>query len=108
MTTENAHPEVKKVQLNDAELDEVTGGLEYTEYSGHYYMWCGNDSQSGEKYLCPRCGRPVHYGSAWRFYCDPCDCSWFYEENLVPNTGAGHWKEISASSYNQLTKPGTH
>ena len=87
--------------LPDEEMDKVTGGLKERSvllrkeptWGGirnvyAVYQWKGTDEY--KKYLCPNCHRPVHPGSWGRFYCDPCDESWFCESNLEMNM-AGGW-----------------
>ncbi len=105
MTTENTNPETNDAQLNDTELAEVSGGynLTYDEATDKYYRWCGTDSS--KKYLCPKCGRPVKAGFMnFKFYCDPCDDSWFFEGKLNPNLDGG-WKEISKDEYDNSQAP---
>ena len=88
-------------ELTDEEMDQVTGGadersvLVKTEYgigtvckTFKTYKWKGTDDY--QKYLCPRCHRPVHPGSWGRYYCDPCNESWFVE-NLLEMNMAGGW-----------------
>lgn len=97
MTTEkDTAPEA----MADSDLEEVAGGLVcYQDKSAHkYYRWTTDDREN-EKYLCPNCGRPVHYGTGWRYYCDPCDASWLCEWRLTPNLASGLWKEISYWEY---------
>ena len=91
--------------VSDEDLDKVTGGLDYVEIksTGKYYAWNGSDFHDGQKFLCPNCGRPVHYGWGYRYYCDPCNASWYYEDKLVPNIKCSSWKEISQEAYNMLT-----
>lgn len=95
--------------LHDQDLDEVTGGLDYVEVksTGKYYKWRGNDNQDGQKFLCPNCGRPVHYGAWMRYYCDPCNESWLYESKLVPNIASGLWHEIPEFEYRLWTEDHT-
>ncbi len=83
----------------DQDLNEVTGGYITCEDSstGKYYKYTGNDKD--KKYACPNCGRPVHSGAGWRFYCNPCNESWFCEGLLRPNLNSGVWKEISEQEY---------
>ena len=103
MTSENTQGKNQAVSLDDANLENVSGGgLMYThvESTDKYYMWTSSCFTHNGKYLCPRCGRPVHYGAGCRFYCDPCDCSWWYENHLLPDTSSGNWREISKEEYN--------
>ncbi len=102
MTTENSRADTNKVQLNDADLADATGGYitVQDEATGKYYVWKGKDANT--KYVCPKCGRPVKAGFMnLKFYCDPCDDSWFFESNLNPNLNGG-WKEISEAEYNTI------
>ena len=106
--------ETKKVagemaELPDEELDQVVGGKDtHDEYIGENkngglwgtctmnvfkrYKWEGGDIN--RKYFCPNCGRFVHKGSWGRFYCDPCNESWYMEDFLKPNLDAWVFKEI--------------
>lgn len=92
---EKKHPGVQ--ELDDSELGEVSGGITETTYNGRKYKWNGGtltyDSTWDKAFLCPRCGRPVHYGILNRYYCDACDESWYYESKLVPNLAGGLWEE---------------
>ena len=47
------------------------------DVDGRYYHYTGKESQRDSKYVCPVCGRSVHYGSGWRYYCDFCNKSCF-------------------------------
>ena len=101
MTSENAQNKNQATALNDSELNEVTGGYNYTHDAStdKYYQWNGNDLEEDHKYVCPNCKRPVHHGLWRRFYCDPCDASWLQEDRLLPNLNSGLWREISKSDY---------
>ena len=92
-------------ELSDEQLEGVAGGQTECTYNGKRYKYVGatdSGSSAGRNwrddydkcYLCPNCGRPVHYGSWFRYYCDPCDESWYYESKLIPNLTTGVWKEI--------------
>lgn len=100
MTAESMQSKNQAAALNDTDLNEVTGGYEYIEVasSGRYYHWTGA-SHSDSKYLCPNCKRPVHRGSWSRYYCDPCDASWYNESPLIPNFSSNSWQEISEAEY---------
>lgn len=89
--------DLRSVELTDEELGRAQGGFDICAHDGQYYLYKGNDSDL--KYTCPNCGRPVHEGAAWRFYCDACDESWFFESALEPNLSSGAWKEISKEEY---------
>ena len=88
-------------ELSDEQLGEVTGGQTECTYNGKRYKYVGTPGWFSYKrdwdkcYLCPNCGRPVHYGAFYRYYCDACDESWYYESKLIPNLTTGVWKEIS-------------
>lgn len=58
------------------------------------YEWTGTNDNM--KYLCPKCHRPVHPGGWGRYFCDPCDESWFLEGKLEINPNGG-WKRIDES-----------
>ena len=81
-------------------MDKVAGGtnkhVELIQRKPHWngtllvyavYEWKGTDDN--KKYLCPRCHRPVHTGSWGRYYCDPCDESWYFEGSLEMNPNGG-------------------
>lgn len=87
------------MELKKEELEQVSGGYNLTEIDGRYYHYTGKESQRDSKYVCPVCGRSVHYGSGWRYYCDFCDKSWFFERGLNPNLSSGLWEEISEEEY---------
>lgn len=106
MTAENMQSKNQAGALDDAELGEVAGGGvdTYCTTNGKYYHYTG--TQSGEygftaygTYRCPNCNRPLHYGSWLRWYCDPCNASWFSTDRLIPNEEDGLWKEISKKEY---------
>lgn len=87
-------------ELNDEQLEHVAGGLTELDWNGKHYEYTGARGRTKDPawdrcYLCPICGRPVHFGDWYRFYCDPCDKSWFYESELVPNLEGGMWREVS-------------
>ena len=99
-------------ELSDAEVSHAVGGADdhtvsqpIIEFGNgrsciayQQYRWTGTDNNL--KYLCPNCHRPVHYGAGWRYYCDSCDESWFFEENLEMNMSNGQWKFVRAYGYN--------
>ena len=103
--------ETKKIagemaELPDEELNEVVGGKDiHDEFVGQKkggltrinvykrYKWEGGDIN--RKYFCPNCGRFVHKGSWGRFYCDPCNESWYIESLLVPNLDAWVFKYMT-------------
>ena len=87
------------MELKKEELEQVSGGYNLTKIDGRYYHYTGKDCQRDSKYVCPVCGRSVHYGSGWRYYCDFCDKSWFFERGLNPNISSGLWEEISEEEY---------
>ncbi len=88
-------------ELTDRELSEVTAGYDYyhDKAGQKYYKWTGTTDEKNQKYFCPNCGRPVHWGTGWRFYCDPCNASWFIENRLSPNLASTYWVEISKREY---------
>lgn len=87
-------------ELNKEELEQVNGGYSLCERDGKYYEYIGDENSNKNLiYLCPICKRPVHYGSWWSYYCDPCNKSWFIEDDLDPNVNGGLWKEISESQF---------
>ncbi len=102
MSAENTQNQAMPQQLNDSELEMATGGMDWYQdrKNDRYYKWTGGDNTS-EKYRCPNCGRLLHAGWGNRYYCDPCNESWFYESKLVLNMGDNLWKECSwAEWYN--------
>lgn len=101
--------------LPDEEMDKVAGGanqrsvLLNTEYgimkarkTYANYVWKGTDDN--KKYLCPNCHCPVHPGSWGRYYCDPCNESWYLEGNLEMNPNGG-WVFVRESK-SVVTDPG--
>ena len=93
---------MNSIELSDEELKVVQGGFSYWKNNdGGYYKYTG--SNPDQKYLCPKCGRPVHEGTGWRFYCDPCDESWFFEDKLTPNLNSGAWTSISKEEYDTIS-----
>ena len=87
-------------ELPDEEMDKVAGGANKrselirreVNWNGilHVYAvyeWKGTDDN--KKYLCPNCHRPVHPGGWGRYYCDPCNESWYLEGNLEMNPNGG-------------------
>lgn len=90
------------VELDEEELSSVAAGRDtkivygdgkLPHRPGMYkvpyvkYEWRGTDDNL--KWRCPNCGRLVHPGSGWRYYCDPCNKSWFEEAYLEPNLDLG-------------------
>lgn len=80
-----------KQALQDDELENVTGGTVY-DRKGRYV---GEESRRPRHFLdpddkiwsvryfpCSKCGRPMHPGTAYMWYCDPCDR---WEFNPDPN-----------------------
>lgn len=90
-------------ELKDQELEIVHGGQNFAKQDGAYYEYVGSgwpgSSDWDKCYLCPKCGRPVHFGAGFRYYCDPCDDWWFNEEKLRLDLSQGMWKEISEERY---------
>ncbi|WP_321972639.1 hypothetical protein [Paratractidigestivibacter sp.] len=93
-------------QLNENELEQVNGGhkeYQYADKTGKYYKAVGARCALdwNNAYLCPRCGNPVHRGMFNKFYCDPCDCNWYFEYHFANslNLSNGFWKEIAAEEY---------
>ena len=95
-----AERKLNVVELTDEELGSIQGGYNKVKARGHFYKYTGTDLDN--KYLCPNCGKPVHQGAGWRFYCDPCDESWFLESRLLANLDGGGWQTISRSEFERL------
>lgn len=89
------------VSVRDKDLDQVTGGDDWLHFkqTDKYFRWNGSMFTRNGKYLCPKCMRPVHYGAGCRFYCDPCNCSWWDEDLLLPDPSSGNWQEITEDEY---------
>lgn len=88
-----AFGKTKSRVLSDDELKHVEGGLMVNK-DGEWYEFTGNYSDPkdyNKAYRCPICGRLVHWGSLSRWYCDPCNTSWFYVEDLKLNKDSGLW-----------------
>lgn len=86
-------------ELNDNELEHVYGGYNYVRITRNfrndfYLHYTGGENGRDRKYLCPKCGRLVHYGKGWSYYCDPCDEHWFSEDQLIPNVAGGLWESV--------------
>ena len=94
------------VELTDEELESVQGGYNLYAKDGNYYAYMRRDTED-LRYLCPNCGRPLHAGKGWRFYCDPCDESWFFEGNLPANLDGGGWTPIDKERYDYYSKFGS-
>ncbi len=41
----------------------------------------------------------MHYGAWLRFYCDPCNASWYYAEDLLPDLSTGKWEQVTKAQY---------
>lgn len=102
-------------ELPDEEMDKVAGGANKrselirrdVQWNGilHVYAvyeWKGTDDN--KKYLCPNCHRPVHPGSWGRYYCDPCNESWYLEGSLERNPTGG-WVYVRETK-RVVTDPG--
>ena len=102
-------------ELPDEEMDKVAGGANKrselirreVNWNGilHVYAvyeWKGTDDN--KKYLCPNCHRPVHPGGWGRYYCDPCNKSWYLEGSLERNPTGG-WVYVGESK-RVVTDPG--
>lgn len=95
-------------ELDDEQLAGVAGGQSYADQDGKHYKYIGNDDTDPDWnncYLCPNCGRPVHYGGWGRYFCDPCDENWYYESKLRLNLSTGVWQEMDDEQYKKATKP---
>ena len=97
-----ADKKMNTVELTDEELKSIQGGYNYYQNGDKYYEYVGSDEN--QKYVCPICGRPVHAGAWWRFYCDPCDKSWFREASLDINLASGAWASISKEEYRRKSE----
>lgn len=99
----------KDVQkLNDKDLEKAVGGGDnqvYWAWNGKFYKWQGSADgrDCNERYLCPKCGGPVHltgegicYGD---YTCDSCYEDWWYEEDLIPNVKNWRYREITQWDY---------
>ena len=90
--------EIKKnEELREDQLEQISGGeLPITwalDGAGETLKVLRRDSRGNPIYLqsyrdgtpvgmpfyfvCPHCGRVLHYGALSRLYCDPCDEGWF-------------------------------
>lgn len=90
--------------LGDREFESVQGGFQYyTDEQDRYYRFVGSKNKDRDKkYTCPYCGKPVHYGPSWRYYCEPCGKSWFMEDLLRPNLDSGMWQQMTPTEVGQL------
>ncbi len=87
--------------IADQDLEQVTGGQAWIHFLSNdtYYVWTGSGWARNNRYLCPNCKRPVHYGAWLRFYCDPCNASWYYAEDLLPDLSTGKWEQVTKAQY---------
>ena len=84
--------ENKKGELEEQNLEEVTGGHYVSSNIQRQFYAVRWDSRGNEThwewsvdgvakppyhYVCPNCGKLLHEGMLGRLYCDPCDESWF-------------------------------
>lgn len=87
-------------ELNDNELEHVNGGYNYFrvsyDHDSFYLKYTGSEADRDSKYLCPKCGRPVHAGKNWSYYCDPCNDFWLNENKLIPNVAGGLWTRVDS------------
>ena len=99
-----AEGKMHTVELSDEELEAVHAGytLSYEYDDDGYFEYTGNDVN--QKYICPKCLKPVHAGIGWRFYCDPCNDSWFFEDELYINRKSGAWTKIPKDEYMKKVK----
>ena len=109
MSAENMTRDDQAAALNDSELEDVAGGDSkfHCSTNDKYYRYLSHEDISYGKsapgaYLCPNCRRIVHKGSWGRYYCDPCNASWYHINRLVPNMESGLWREISKDEYNDF------
>ena len=91
-------------ELSEEELSAVSGGAIKISTDNTYYKFTGNynkESDYNNMYLCPQCGRTVHWGSWLRWYCDYCNLSWYEysTSSFKPNLSSGLWKNISKDEY---------
>ncbi|MDD5952918.1 MAG: Nif11-like leader peptide family RiPP precursor [Oscillospiraceae bacterium] len=93
-------------ELSDDALEQVAGGV--TQYvDGTYFEFTGNYSNPDDynrMYRCPECGRLVHWGSWSRWYCDHCNASWYFTDNLKLNMDSGMWRVVSNAEVQQRRK----
>ncbi len=106
MNTENIRSKEQPAALKDFELDMVAGGSTkvHNETTGKYYRYYGSMDAYGTystagTFCCPNCNRVVHKGSWGRWYCDPCNESWYFTGKLIPNMESGLWEEISRDEF---------
>lgn len=84
-------------ELSEEELSSVSGGAIRISTDNTYYKFTGNynkESDHNNMYLCPQCGRTVHWGSWLRWYCVTCNTSWYDESKLLPNLESRLWNII--------------
>ena len=86
--TEQSKPQSR--ELSDQELAQASGGEGDAGKAGETYVWKRDSQgrathwiQDGEiwHYICPRCGRILHRGTFYLWYCDPCD-DWFTDGQI--------------------------
>lgn len=91
-------------ELADDQLKGIVGGQTLAREDYKYYKYVGTNSDEdwNASYLCPNCGRPVHYGGYGFFFCDPCDEKWWEELSLKLNLQSGMWKQITRKEYKKI------
>ena len=96
--------ERKNTELTDEELESARGGYDHCmvriDGTERFFEFVGDNTKDRDrKYVCPHCGTRLHYGTAFRYYCDPCDESWFMHWELKPNLNSGAWQEVDKYVY---------
>lgn len=84
-------------ELSDKELSTVSGGVLKMSTDYAYYVFVGDynkESDYNNVYSCPYCGRTLHWGSWSRWYCDPCNTSWYDQSKLLANLSGNIWANI--------------
>ena len=80
-------------QINDSQLNDVTGGSSDAVYGPSTDIKNSKGQTVGRQIIssgviiywpCPKCGKPMHRGSAYAIYCDPCDDYYFSSFSNYP------------------------
>lgn len=92
-------------ELSEEDLKEAVGGRNhcYWYWDGEYWFWdAGLTTKAcNERYLCPKCGGPLHFSWGFRYYCDPCNDSWYWEDSLIPNIKSKHYIRTTKADYDK-------
>ncbi len=97
----------QKQSLTNQELEQTVGGESAIQRKQKARIYNKNNDRIGlrtdagiEYYPCEKCGRPLHCGTFHRWYCDPCNCSYY-----DPDTKIWYGTEEQLKEYSVLPNP---